>query len=416
MIQPHDEHVVSALLFKHSSLGLIICDDKGEIIEVNPHACSLFGYEPRELVGQKIEALIPHQFRKKHVEHRARYYEHPVARPMGIGMDLLALKKNGTEFPVEISLASYEIDERRWTVGFVSDITERKKIKDELKQLNITLEHKVGERTRELSQALMELHHINTNLHTEMAERKRIAEELNVALEKERELGELKSRFVSLASHEFRTPLGGIASSASLITKYQKEKEQEQRDKHVRTIQRLVQHLTSILNDFLSMDKLEQGNVEAKPSSLQLASFVESCINDTERGMSKKNRIVYVHEGDMVTVMVDQEMLRNIVTNLISNALKYSSDETIVSVKTRVDGEKIELIVEDQGIGIPEVDQKRLFERFHRGKNVLSVPGTGIGLNIVKNYLDLMGGSIRFESEEGKGTTFVVILPKGERT
>ena len=218
-----DDNKAYHALFQHSSLGIIISDEEGFINKVNPFANRLFGYEENELVGQKIEILIPQSIKGKHVSYRASYNKQPSPRPMGVGMDLRAARKDGTEFPVEISLAVYEADGKKQILSFISDITVRKKAEEALKQLNIELEAKVQERTNELSQAILELQHINASL-------SQAEEDARQAYEKERELSELKSRFVSMASHEFRTPLSGILTSASLIGRYYALADKEKRD------------------------------------------------------------------------------------------------------------------------------------------------------------------------------------------
>ena len=231
-------------LFEHSSIGIIISNVDGVIEKSNPFVSKMFGYESEELSGKKIEILIPSHLKEKHIEYRKMYNENPKPRTMGSNLNLLAVKKDGDQFPVEISLSYFEINDKRLIVSFVNDITERKKSERELKQLTIELESKVEARTKELSDALLELNKTN--------------EQIRKTLVKEQELSELKSRFVSMASHEFRTPLSGILTSASLIGSYCKPEEEEKRARHVLTIKKSVKNLTLILNDFLSLDKLNQ--------------------------------------------------------------------------------------------------------------------------------------------------------------
>ncbi len=410
MHKPDDTTAYHAL-FQHSSLGIIVSNTEGVIEQINPFASRLFGYETDELVGKKIEVLIPKKLTHKHIEHRAHYNENPKPRSMGIGMDLWAARKDNTEFPVEISLANYEIEGRKLIVSFINDITERKKTADALKKLNSELEKKVNERTNELSQAIMELQHINGNLEQEMEQRKKAEEEVRHAFEKERELSELKSRFVSMASHEFRTPLAGILSSASLITRYDKESDAEKRNKHINTIKGAVQNLTSILNDFLSLDKLEQGKTECRPSAFLVIDFINELIEETTLQPGQENRIVHQHRGKNNEVKLDKDMLKNILINLLSNALKYSKTDKQVILTSTLDDSHLTITIEDEGIGIPQADQKHLFETFFRAKNSYTIQGTGLGLNIVKRYLDLMGGNIHFTSTENSGTTFTITLP-----
>lgn len=398
-------------LFEHSSLGIIISNIDGVIEKSNPFAAKIFGYDLGEMNGKKIEVLIPVPLREKHVGYREQYLKNPHPRSMGSSLNLLAVKKNGEEFPVEISLSYFEADGHRQIVSFVNDISERKHAVDELRKMTEELELKINERTKELSDALLELHHTNQGLNQEMEQRKKVEAQIRTTLEREKELNELKSRFVSMASHEFRTPLSGILTSASLIGRYPKTEDEPKREKHISTIKKSVKNLTIILNDFLSLDKLEQGKVRSVSSSFSLNEFIDEIIEELKDTFEKKHQVVVNHAKHEITLFQDKEMLRNVIINLLSNAIKYSPEEK--SIEFNVQGEKTYVILEvkDQGIGIPEEDQKHLFERFFRAQNANTIQGTGLGLNIVKRYLDLMGGKIEFTSVQNKGTTFKVTLP-----
>lgn len=398
-------------LFTHSNVGIIISSDAGIIQQANPFAGKMFGYQNHELLGQKIEILIPTSLRHKHEGHRAEYNQKPRPRDMGMGMNLMALRKDGTEFPVEISLTFYQVDGKKQIVSFVNDITQRKKAEEELKKLNIELEAKVVERTQELSQALLELGHINENLKDEMEHRKKVENDVRRALEKEKELNELKSRFVSMASHEFRTPLSGILTSAALIARYHQSQDEEKRVKHIKTIKTSVQNLTNILDDFLSLDKLDQGKIACRPSSFSLVELAQALVADMQELAKEGQNITYRHQGLEDPIFLDKEMLRNVLINLLSNAIKYSPPETEITFGTEQKKSGIVLNIQDQGVGIPEADQKNIFETFFRANNATPIQGTGLGLNIVKRYLNLMGGTINFISQENVGTTFKVTIP-----
>lgn len=397
-------------LFQHSSLGIIISDEQGVIQDANPFAAKIFGYEDKELNGKAIEVLIPSELRERHVKYRESYVNNPMPRAMGSNLNLLAVKKSGETFPVEISLTYFELHGRRQIVSFVNDITVRKKAEQDLRKLTEELETKVKERTKELSDALLELSHTNEGLHQEMEQRKKVEAQIRGMLEREKELGELKSRFVSMASHEFRTPLGGILSSASLISKYTTAEDQPKREKHVLTIKKMVKNLTNILNDFLSLDKLEQGKVTSTPVQFDLNKLIQELSEDMIE-TTDKNVIISGPGENEISIFQDKEMVRNVLINLISNAIKYSRDEAKIVIRTIPSGEFVNVQIQDNGIGIPVADQKHLFERFFRAKNVTNFQGTGLGLNIVQRYLDIMGGTISFESVENQGTTFTIKLP-----
>jgi signal transduction histidine kinase len=272
----------------------------------------------------------------------------------------------------------------------VSDVTLRKQAEDELHRSNAELEQRVLERTRQLEEA---------------------GNAVQEALEKERELNALKSRFLSMASHEFRTPLGTILSSVDLIGRYVPATEDEKVAKHVARIRSKVRELTGILNDFLSLDKLEQGHATVNPTDLDV---VHLCIDLLEelRPLAKPGQeLGSEHQGEERHLHQDRQMLAHVISNLVNNAIKYSPEGASIHLRTRITEGRLVLEVEDHGMGIPAEDQEHLFERFFRAGNVVNVQGTGLGLNIVRKYLELMHGSITFRSVVGQGTTFTVTLP-----
>lgn len=247
--------------------------------------------------------------------------------------------------------------------------------------------------------------------------RKKISEvEIKNALEKERELNVLKTRFVSMASHEFRTPLAAILSSVSLIGKYTKEEQQENRDKHITRIKSSIHNLTTILNDFLSLDKLETGKVSYSPEYTDIQEKCAQSADDVQSLLKKNQTITYQHKGDLHPIYLDPQLMRNILVNLLSNAVKYSGENQPIELTTKLSSSELLIVVKDEGMGIPKIEQEHLFERFFRAKNAPNIQGTGLGLNIVKKYLDLMNGRISFQSEENLGTTCTIHLPAQKKT
>jgi PAS domain S-box-containing protein len=395
-------------LFQHASLGILIVNNVGEIILVNNYLLNQFGYsEPSELIGKKIEVLIPSRFHRHHTGYRENYTAHPQARPMGLGMDLFGTKKTGEEFPVEVSLSNYKSQDLSFIIAFINDISRRKEIEsavlrqqDELEEINLKieelnneLEQKVATRTNQLEQAMIEL--------------EKSKQELTDALSKEKELSDLKSRFVSMASHEFRTPLSTILSSASLVAKYIKEEEQDKRDKHILRIKSAVHNLTDILNEFLSIGKIEDGKVLTHVSRFNIQELLGGICNELQGIARKGQRIIYNHEGD-TEVELDITLLRNVFINLLSNAIKFSSETGEIKVSSQVNEKDIIFKVSDTGIGISASDQEHLFERFFRAANAVNIQGTGLGLHIVGKYVELLNGQIECQSELEKGTTFII--------
>ena len=221
-------------------------------------------------------------------------------------------------------------------------------------------------------------------------------------------MGELKSRFVTMASHEFRTPLSAILSSVSLIGKYTTSDEQEKRNKHIERIKSSVVNMTEILNNFLSIGKLEEGQVQCNPSLMDIEEFVKGIVEDVKTLLKSGQIISYTHIEGVTLVDLDKQLLKNILLNLVSNAIKYSPEDKKIDITTSHRDKKLSIKVIDQGIGISEIDQKYLFERFFRAKNAENIQGTGLGLNIVKKYAELMNAEISLISELDSGSTFSV--------
>ncbi|MDH5382376.1 MAG: HAMP domain-containing histidine kinase, partial [Cyclobacteriaceae bacterium] len=240
---------------------------------------------------------------------------------------------------------------------------------------------------------------------------KKAEEDMRRSLEKERYLNELKTRFVSMASHEFRTPLTSIMNSVTLLSKYiDIEKNDGKSLNYIERIKTSIQHLNSILNDFLSLDKLEEGKLEINCSKFSVAQFFEEVIEEINSLIKKGQQIDYDHIGKE-QVFIDKQMMFNIFNNLLSNAIKYSPENSLIKVETSVIKDNLTVAVTDYGIGIPENEQKHIFERFFRAKNTVNIQGTGLGLNIVKKYVDIVGGKIDFISTPSVKTTFIVTIP-----
>ncbi len=245
----------------------------------------------------------------------------------------------------------------------------------------------------------------------DISDQKKAQEDMMNTLRREKELNELKSRFVTIASHEFKTPLSVILSSVSLIEKYPDADQQDKRLKHVHRIKSNVNNLKQILNDFLSLEKLEGGIIQNCPTETDLVHLTREAIQDMENSL-KEDQYIQLHtEGTPRLIPVDIQLLRNILNNLLSNAIKYSPGATIVDCTLSYQPATVDIQVRDRGIGIPPEEQQHLFERFFRATNTTGVSGTGLGLSIVKRYLDLLGGQIRLSSIFGEGSTFTVTLP-----
>ncbi len=513
-------------IFDNATVGIFIVDVKTAFItKVNTFGYELFGYEEGELEGQVIEVLVPQKHTHTHAKYHGEFMKKPVHRPMGAGLDLKAVKKDGTHFSVEISLAPVTISGQVYAVAFVSDVGNRlqaeKKSKENEARLSAVIDSAVDciitinnrgliqtvntaverlfqykpkeiigknvsvlmpeprksehdgylnnyhtSNTRKIigigrevkglkkdgtvfdlylsvSEAVIQgetiytgiLHDLSDRRKAEAAEKERsnwlesyaenleseVAQrtadlrkselKLRDALKKERELNDLKSRFVSMASHEFRTPLSTVLSSTELVEMYLDINNREKIDKNIGRIKKSVDHLNGILNDFLSLEKVETGKIEYKPQMIYFENFVEEILEEVRMSSKSKQQIEVNYSGEE-KLNTDPFLMKNILFNLLSNAIKYSPDDKPIFFKVNNKSDELIVKVRDQGIGIPAEDQKNMFSRFFRASNVENIKGTGLGLTIVKKYAELMSGNIIFKSKEGEGTEFVVTFKK----
>lgn len=266
----------------------------------------------------------------------------------------------------------------------------------EIANLNNELENRVKDRTEILQKAVAELEKTKKNL----------AE----ALVKEKDLNDLKSRFVAMASHEFRTPLATVLSSLSLIDKYGQINQYENQKKHIERIRSSVNNLTEIINDVLSLSNLEEGGVAVRKEVIAIESTIEEWIKDLQMIAKPGQEIIYKHHGNAL-IESDKKILKHILYNFISNAIKFSGENKQIIVTTEITQKNMKITVSDQGIGISETEISRLFDRFFRASNASNIQGTGLGLSIVSKYVEILDGSIQVDSKLNTGTTFTVTVP-----
>ena len=404
-------------LFNYATIGIVVTNHLGVIINFNNYAQQQFGYTAGEVNGQRVDILLPPSVQHAHLSHRTEFYKHPQPRRMGEGRDLYALKKDGTRFPVEVSLSHYQVDQEMFVIAFIIDITVRKKneelvrkqnadlekVASEVLQLNAELEQKVQDRTTMLRETLVEL--------------ERSRKEVGEALIAEKELSDLKYRFVTAASHEFRTPLSTILSSAFILGTYKTDEYEGKKDKHIQRIKNAVEGMKSILEDFLSLGKLEEGKVKVRMEELDAAECVaelETVRAEMEHLLKPGQRIIFSHAIFGTTLFTDLHILKNIYINLISNAIKFSGENADIEVQLSLSGNSCTLSVKDSGIGIPEEDQMHLFDRFFRAGNASNIQGSGLGLHLIAKYLELLDGGISISSVVNVGSIFIVTFPQPE--
>lgn len=398
--------------------GIFLIDTNGIVMMVNPAAVKLFGYERDELIGQNISLLMPSPHAELHDSYLHNYLSTGIKKIIGIGREIEGRHKNGNLFPARLAVSEIILNDQHYFTGIIHDHTDVKNAEKKLLLLNQELEEIVIERTVELQSAVNRL--LDTNLLLNKSIDKHKASEsalmhtqveLKKSLEKEQELGLLKSRFMSMASHEFKTPLSGILSSAALITRYDKPEQGQDRDRHVEKIKASVTHLNNILTDFLSINRLEEGYFEPMISRFLMDTLLSDLEGEMEGLLKHGQTLIFTQNKPGIEVTSDKNMLRNILYNLLSNAIKYSEENKSISLWVHQHDQMLTMEIKDKGMGIPEEDQKYIGSRFFRASNAMNITGTGLGLNIVSSYLSLLNGSMSFTSNSDQGTTFTVIIP-----
>jgi two-component system sensor kinase FixL len=378
--------------------GLITINDQGVVESINPSACRLFDYDAEEVIGQNISLLMPQPDRSSHDHYLHTYKKTGQASIIGIGRELIGMKKSGSYFPFRLGVSEVKYSGRVVYAGFIHDLTKEKEAEGKLHDYAAQLEVQVEERTHSLRMSVGVL--------------QQTQDELNHSLNKEKELGQLKSRFVSIASHEFRTPLSMVQLSASLIDRYAETKDRENIGKHVGKIKDAVMNITAILNDFLSLEKLDSGMVKPSISHFNLSDMAEEITNEMQLALKGKQKIIFKHRGDNLKIRLDQNLLKNCIIILIDNAIKYSGDESQIQFYTKINDHNCTIRICDDGIGIPESDQKHLFEAFFRAHNTGNISGNGLGLSILSRYTGLMDGHVSFKSRVNRGTIFTLTFPQ----
>lgn len=503
MVELLEEGIVLEMLSEVVSEGIIIVNDAHNILSSNATANKMFGYEKDELNGKPLEILIPKNVRQGHHKDVGKFVKSGKARRMGPGLDLVGLRKDGDEFPLEISLNPFNLLGKRYVMALIVDITERKKAQQTIDywfkifeeslneiyvfdaetyvfinvnrgaQLNLGYSHEelchmsvldiktkitktdfesmlspLLDKKRE--KVIFEAEHQRKDgsiypveVHLQLSfigkrqvfvaivlditERKNYThqlenkveertEQLREALKAEKKLNELKTKFLSLVSHEFKTPLTSILTSTSLLAKYTETEQQDKRDKHIGTIKSKVKYLDNILTDFLSIERLDSGKVNYNMTTFPLSKLVNEVIYDSNTLLKEGQRIRYPDNIEGINVDFDEKIMFLALSNLVHNAIKYSPERTEIELRVSSEDHWVYIHIVDKGLGIPEEDQPFVFDRYFRASNVLTIQGTGIGLNIVQQHIRNLGANLTFESKPGEGTTFTLHIPINNTT
>jgi PAS domain S-box-containing protein len=358
--------------------GIIEVDREGRILTLNVVMEKMFGYRRQELLGQSIEVLVPEAARAAHAEHRVHYWTHPLTRPMGSGLALYGRRKDGSSFPVEISLSPVVSDDGFCVMAIIRDITERKQSEERLQLLQKQYTSELELRNREIEQA-----------------------------------NRLKSEFLANMSHELRTPLHTVIGFAELLSEETKGSLNPHQKRFVNHIHKDAQHLLALINEVLDISKIEAGRLQLQREALDLAAVLEEALSSIRPQAAAKSIEVESHIPALVSVDGDRMRVKQILFNLLSNAVKFTPEGGHVRVDVTSSEGFAQVSVSDTGIGIPPAEHDSIFDKFHQvGASTSGTrEGTGLGLPITRHLVEEHGGRIWLESEPGKGSRFTFTLP-----
>lgn len=407
----YQNQAIFNILFEAIPEGIVIVDKNNNIVAANAAAEKMFGYEKGELTNKHRDILVPKRYLTTHKNQYYYFTNQIIRRKNTRGLYLFGLTKNNEEFPLEISIKPFAIYEKEYMLALIIDMTLRRETEKKIDSLTVDLTEKVKTGTAKLEKTIAKLKEVNLNYKKELQQRIKIESKLKDSLKKERELNELKSKFLLLVSHEFKTPLSGILTSAILVEKYKLSEQQENREKHIKTITNKVKYLNNVLDDFISLEQLDSSNVIYKYTVFHLSKVLNEVVYNANMLLKRGQHIHIINNASDFLLRLDEKILGLILSNIIYNAIKYSPENTDINIEISKNTKNIIFKIADEGFGIPQNDQKFIFNRYFRAENVLNIQGTGLGLNIVKEHLENLGGTIHFKSTENKGSIFFIELP-----
>jgi len=360
-------------------------DADGRIILLNRVTESMFGYTREELLGQPVEVLIPQELHARHVQHRANYRQHPTTRSMGSGLALEGIRKDGSRFPVEISLSPSASEEGFRVTAIIRDITERRLAEERLRRVQ-------EESTQRLAESNTQLELINR----ELARANR-----------------LKSEFLASMSHELRTPLHTIIGFSELLAEELEGPLNEKQQRFIQHIHTDSLHLLELINDVLDISKIEADRLELRPEAFDFTALVAESIAAVRSLAEAKSHILETALDVPAAVEADRLRIKQVLVNLLSNAVKFTPEGGRIRVEAHVQDPFIMVSVSDTGVGIPAEEHDSIFDKFHQvGATTKGVrEGTGLGLAITRRLVEQHGGTIRVRSQPQHGSTFLFTLP-----
>lgn len=402
-------------IFENASVGIIVIDKHKKIVLVNDFLYRLFKYNSKEeIINQDFNILISKRYYDDNVRKLLQEaFERGADKEIQVGTEIYGVRKDGAEIPVEVSLTSYKEGGEKFYLAFLIDITLRMEIRSTLREQRADLQRINKDMERLNADLEMMVEARTSKLRETMEELELSRNELTEALNKEKELGNMKNSFVSLASHEFKTPLSTILSSASLLSKYTTTEDQSKRDRHIQRIQSAVTNMNNILNEFLSLRRLEHGKMSANIASWNIPDIVKIQAQEMTGILKQGQKIVRTHRGDS-HYEIDESLFKNVIINLLSNAIKFSGKNSTIYIDTQIENRIFTFQIKDEGVGIPPSDMKYIGQLFFRAGNATNINGTGLGLHIVAQYIEIMNGVMDIQSEPNKGTTITITFRNGE--
>lgn len=384
-------------IFEKAAEGIVAINHAGIIVLSNRSLCQMFGYQSEELIGKPLSILLPANVHKRHEKHVEGFFMNIEARKMNAdAREFSGVKKDGSPFQVEVSLSSALIENEIHAIGFVVDITEKVKAENELKRVEsefrIDLENKVKERTKELQAT-----------QTILAE----------SLQKEKELSQLKSRFVATASHEFRTPLTVIQSSVALLDLMKDQMPldlQNLVDRVHKDVEFQIEKMTELMDDVLDLSKIKDGNIEPKFEWVNLSIICEQLVKKYNRIQNNGFQMLTTSEGNMRKIFLDKKLISHALNNIISNAFKFSISSQKLNLHLSYTELSVTVIISNVGLGIPAEEISSIFDPFMRGSNVKGIPGSGFGLSLSKEYIEKNKGEISVNSNDTGYTEFITVF------
>ena len=398
---------VFEVLTNSISEGVLVVGEDQCVLAVNQPLLDIFGYTREELEGRNFESLIPEPNHDEHRSHFKSFLKEGTSRRMASGRVLYGRHRNGRPIPVEVGLTPMVSGDSTFVVALILDVSHKLEREKSIARLNKELEEMVLQRTEQLNQTVEHL--------TRECEKREVAEnKVREALRREKELNAIKTSFMQMVSHEFKTPLSGILTSAMLIEKYQESDQQEKRLKHLQSIKRKVQHLDALLNDFLAVERLGAGRESYRFTQFWLGDLLREVVGESEHVLGPHQTLISEIPEEPVHMYQDRVVLNLILSNVLNNAIKYSDEagEIRLTAERLSDQGIIRIRVTDQGVGIPREEQHYIFSRYFRASNAKNIQGTGIGLNMARKHLQNLGGHIFFKSQEGEGSVFTIMIPE----